>query len=137
MAEQAETQIKTPAVTFDIRKLAHFRDDGPLVQILSESGTARLVMFVFKAGQRLKEHSTSSQIFVQALRGRVTFTAVGKATKLQAGMVHQLEARIPHDVVAITDAVLLVTMTPSPASHTLEQEVFQHLTPLVTQTTGA
>jgi quercetin dioxygenase-like cupin family protein len=124
-------------IIFDVRKLARFREEGPDVQVLSDIGAARLVLFAFKTGQQLKEHTTSSQILVQVLRGRITFTAAGNSVRLQAGMVLQVEAQVPHHVVALTQAVLLVTMVPSPASHSLEREVFHHLTPLVTRTVGA
>ncbi len=123
-------------IVFDLRTLSQFKEVGPYVQVLSDIGTARIVLFAFKAGQQLQEHSTSSQILVQALRGRITFTAAGSSVEAQAGMVLQLEANAPHNVVAKTDAVMLVTMTPSPSYHSLEREVFQNLTPLVTRTTS-
>lgn len=124
-------------IVFDVRKLARFREEGPDVQVLSDIGAARLVLFAFKAGQHLKEHTTSSQLLVQVLRGRVMFTAAGNSIRLQAGMVLQVEAQVPHQLVALTQAVMLVTMIPSPAYHSLEREVFQPLTPLVTRTVGA
>ncbi|HJT57342.1 MAG TPA: hypothetical protein VJ761_12655 [Ktedonobacteraceae bacterium] len=76
-------------IVFDVRKLVRFREEGPFVQVLSDIGAARMVLFAFKAGQQLKEHTTSSQILVQALRGRMTFTAAGNSVKLQAGVVIQ------------------------------------------------
>jgi hypothetical protein len=88
-----------------------------------------MALFVFKAGQQLPEHVTSSQVLVQALRGHITFTAAGSTVEMQAGMVLQVEANVPHRVVAKSDAVMLVTMPPTPAYHSLEREVFQHLTP--------
>jgi quercetin dioxygenase-like cupin family protein len=124
-------------IVFDIRKLTRFREKGPDVQVLSDIGAARLVMFSFQAGQQLKEHTTSSQLLVQVLRGRITLTAAGNSVKLRAGMVVQVEAQVPHQVVAQTPAVLLVTMVPSPAYHSLDREVFQGLTPLVTRTVSA
>ena len=123
-------------IVFDLRTLSQFKGKEPYVQVLSDVGAARIVLFAFKAGQQLQEHSTSSQILVQALRGRITFTAAGSSVEAQAGMVLQLEANVPHSVVAKTDAVMLVTMTPSPSYHSLEREVFQNLTPLVTRTTS-
>lgn len=124
-------------IVFDLRTLTHFREEEPYVQVLSDIGTARLVLFAFKAGQQLREHCTSSQILVQALRGRLTFTAAGQSIKLQAGMVLQLEANIPHAVIAKTDAVMLLTMTPSPVNLSLGGEAFQDLPPLVTRTVSA
>lgn len=133
--EERETQAKPGnMILFNLRELARFRDEGPSVQILSDSSAARVVLFAFKAGQTLKEHRTSSQIMVQALRGRITFSANGAQVRLQAGMALQLEANVPHSVMARTDAVMLVTMTPSPLYHSLEREVFHGLTPLVTRT---
>jgi quercetin dioxygenase-like cupin family protein len=74
-------------IVFDLRTLTHFREEEPYVQVLSDIGVARLVLFAFKAGQQLREHCTSSQILVQTLRGRLTFTAVGRSIKLHVGMV--------------------------------------------------
>ena len=124
-------------IVFDLRTLSQFKEEGPYVQVLSDIGTARIVLFAFKAGQQLQEHFTSSQILVQALRGRITFTAAGSSVEAQAGMVLQLEANVPHSVVAKTDAVMLVTMTPSLSYQSLEREVFQGLAPLVTRTVSA
>lgn len=120
-------------IVFDLRQLTHFRADGPSVQILSDIGAARLMLFAFKAGQQLKEHRTSSQLLVQVLRGRITFTTPGNSETLQAGKLLQLEEDVPHSVIAITDAVMLLTMTPSPSFHGLQHEVFDTLKPLVTR----
>ena len=124
-------------IVFDLRRLTRWSEERPDVQILSDIGTARLVLFAFKTGQQLQEHRSSSQILVQALRGRVIFTAAGSSVKLHAGMVLQVEANVPHTVVAQTDAVMLLTLVPSPAAHSLEREVFAGLTPLVTRAVSA
>lgn len=130
-----ETQAAAPGslIVFDLRTLTRFQDERPYVQVLSDIGTARIVLFAFRAGQQLKEHKTSSQILVQALRGRITFTAAGSSVKLQAGTLIQLEANIPHSVTAHTDAVMLLTMTPSPAHHS-QPELFRDSRPLVART---
>ena len=120
-------------IVFDLRTLTRFQEDHPYVQVLSDTGAARVVLFAFRAGQQLKEHSTSSQILVQALRGRMTFSTASNSVKLRAGMLLQLEAGIVHSVVAQTDAVMLLTLTPSPSRHSLEQDVLQGRTPLVTR----
>jgi quercetin dioxygenase-like cupin family protein len=134
--ETGDTQAKPGnMILLNLRKLASFRDEGPGVQILSDTGAARSVLFTFKAGQTLKEHHTSSQIMVQALRGRISFSANGTQVQLQAGKILQLEASVPHSILAQTDAIVLVTMMPSPSYHSLEREVFEGLTPLVTRTT--
>ncbi|MDQ2907528.1 MAG: hypothetical protein M3Y81_28800 [Chloroflexota bacterium] len=139
MAETPTTQStevqaeQGSAILFDLHTLAHFREKGLSTQVLSDIGTARVVLFAFKAGQQLKEHQTTSQILVQVVRGDITFTTPSTSMNMQVGMLLQLEASIPHSIVAQTDAVVLVAMLPSPTYHSLEQEVFQELTPLVTR----
>lgn len=64
-------------IVFDLRALTQFREEAPYIQVLSDIGAARLVLFAFKVRQQLREHSTSSQILVRALRGLLTFTAAG------------------------------------------------------------
>jgi quercetin dioxygenase-like cupin family protein len=120
-------------ILFNIRQLTQFRADRPYVQVLSDLGAARVVLFAFQAGQQLKEHRTSSQLLVQVLRGRITFATADNSVSLQAGMVLQLEENVPHSVTAQTDAVMLLTMLPSPREHDLDvgNEAGKHLVPLV------
>jgi quercetin dioxygenase-like cupin family protein len=92
------------------------------------------VLFCFKPGQQLKKHQTSSQIMVQVLRGQILFTVAEQTVIGRAGTLLHVEANVPHSIEARTTAVVLVTMTPSPAQHSLEREVFEQLTPLVTRT---
>ena len=120
-------------ILFNIRQLTQFRADRPYIQVLSDLGAARVVLFAFQAGQQLKEHRTSSQLLVQVLRGRITFATADNNVSLQAGMVLQLEENVPHNVTAQTDAVMLLTMLPSPKEHSLEaeHEGGKHFVPLV------
>lgn len=118
-------------VALDLRALTRFQEDGPSVRVLADTGAARVVLFAFKAGQILKSHTTSSQILVQVVRGQITFTAGQHTAEGRVGTLFALEARVPHSITARTNAVVLVTMTPSPAQHSLEAEVFSGQTPIV------
>ncbi|HLZ22905.1 MAG TPA: cupin domain-containing protein [Ktedonobacterales bacterium] len=131
--EIADTTETGQLITFDLRELAHFNPDGPGVTVLADTGAARSVLFAFRAGQQLKEHQTSSQILVQVVRGRITFTAGGQAADARAGTLLLVEANAPHSITAQTDATVLVTMTPSPVHHSLQHEVFDRVLPLVTR----
>ena len=120
-------------VAFDLRTLAKFQESGPGVTVLSDTGAARTVLFAFRAGQQLKEHRTSSQILVQVLRGQIMFAAREARMKARAGTLLQLEADIPHSIEALTNAVVLLTLTPSPSRHSLERELFAGKQPLVSR----
>jgi quercetin dioxygenase-like cupin family protein len=128
-SEQAETQITKEnaagagnLIVFDVHALTRFQKDHPYIQVLSDIGAARLVLFAFRAGQQLKEHTTSSQIIVQVLEGTITFAVTGQSVQLHAGMLIQLEATIPHSITAESDAVVLLTLAPSPSQHSLNSE---------------
>ncbi|HEX4207304.1 MAG TPA: hypothetical protein VHZ51_24515 [Ktedonobacteraceae bacterium] len=132
-ALHAEVQQEVPGsmILFDLRELTHFRDDQPYIQVLSDTGAARVVLFAFKAGQQLKSYKTGSQLLVQALRGSVTLSTAGNSVKLRAGMVLQVEENVPFDVTAPNSAVVLLTMTPSPTQQSEEGEITRSLVPLV------
>lgn len=140
MAQQTAAhpdETASDLIVFDLRTLAAAKEDGPAVTVLSDIGAARVVLFTFRAGQQLKEHETSSQILVQVLRGRVHFTGSGRTIELRSGMLLQLEAHARHSLVARTDAVVLVTLVPSPSFHSLQQEVFAQQAPLVARSTDS
>ena len=115
---------------FDLQQVAKFREKAPAVQILARSGHARYILFSFKAGQELKEHTTSSQISVQTISGHLLFATQEQESELLPGQIILLEADIPHSVTAKTDSVMLLTMTPDPHHHSLEAELFDKIKPM-------
>jgi len=122
-------------IAFDLRALTQFQQNEPFVRVLSDIGTARVVLIAFEAGQYLKEHSTSSQALVQVLRGRITLTAGDASVDGAAGTLLQLEANVRHSISAKTRAVVVITMAPSPTYHSLDAEIFSKQRPLVARTT--
>ncbi|MEZ4710448.1 MAG: AraC family ligand binding domain-containing protein [Caldilineaceae bacterium] len=116
---------------FDLSQLAKFDENRPTVQILARSGHARQVLFTLRAGQGLREHSTSSQIAVQVIAGQLNFAAQGESQLLTPGQLLLLEANIPHSLLAASDTIMLLTMTPDPQRHTLAAELFDKIEPMV------
>lgn len=134
-AEGKGPEVASDFILFDMRTLTHFRAEGPAVLVLSDTGSARMVLFTFRAGQHLKDHRTSSQVLIQALRGRIMCTVAGRSVEVRAGMVLQVDAHVSHNVLAQTDAVMLLIMTPSPSSlrQDLEHDDAHGSAPLVTR----
>ena len=99
---------------FNLNQLAEFKDSGPAVQMLAQSIHFRQLLFGFRAGQELKEHTAPSQISVQVISGQLTFEVADKSYALEAGQMLLLEAAVPHGVRAQTDAVMLLVMMPDP-----------------------
>lgn len=133
MSQDEATRAAGDLIVFDLRALTHFQDAGPAVTVLADTGDARTVLFAFKAGQQLRDHRTSSQVLVQVLRGLIVFAAKGAQVRARAGMLLQLEAGVPHSLEAITNAVVLLTLTPSPARHGSQSDPTVGNAPLVSR----
>ncbi|MBX3013127.1 MAG: cupin domain-containing protein [Caldilineaceae bacterium] len=116
---------------FDLHQLAHFHADKPHIQVIARSGHARQILFAFRAGQGLREHTTSSQIAVQVISGQLCFTAAHESSTVTPGQLLLLEGDIPHSVYAESDTIMLLTMTPDPQHHSLSAELFDKIEPLV------
>ncbi|MGN7249065.1 cupin domain-containing protein [Janibacter anophelis] len=71
---------------------------------------ARVVMFRFAAGQVLAEHTAAFPILVQCLEGEVEFVTGEQSVTLTRGAVANLDARVPHEVRGVTDAVFQLVM---------------------------
>lgn len=116
---------------FDLMQVAQFDDAKPNVQLIAQSGHARQILFSFRAGQGLREHTTSSQIAVQVIVGTLTFTARGESRRVTPGQLVLLEAAVPHSVLAESDSVMLLTLTPNPQHHSLAAELFDRIEAMV------
>lgn len=117
--------------SFDLTQVAQFDDAKPNVQLIAQSGHARQILFSFRAGQALREHTTSSQIAMQVIVGTLTFTARGASRCVTPGQLVLLEAAVPHSVLAESDSVMLLTLTPNPHHHSLAAELFDRIEAMV------
>ena len=70
----------------------------------------RVVLVSMKAGAHWTEHSTPGRITVQPLTGQIRMRWHGEETILASGRLFALASNVPHDVLAETDAVFLLTV---------------------------
>ena len=62
------------------------------------------------AGKAIQTHTSAGITVAQCLEGEVDVTALGKTERLRPGQMLYLADEEPHSLLAITDAVLLVTL---------------------------
>lgn len=74
-----------------------------------EAGTS-VVMMAMEAGDAIKEHSAKSPVSIQLLRGHVALNAGGQALELRPGQLAFLQPDIRHDVQALEQSVILLTL---------------------------
>lgn len=140
MAQTGEMGVTggTNFVLFDFRALTAFDERKPHVVTLSDTGTARLLLVMFRPGQSLPPQRLASEVSIQALRGRLRLSvgsteSAESATELRAGRLAQVEAETPYRLDAVSEAVALLCLTPSPGEDALGPDLRGPSGPLVTR----
>ena len=91
---------------------AHGRDSVTLVRDASFD----LVLVALAQGGSLPEHRAPGAISVLVLNGRIAFTAHGERRELGTHDLITLPVRVPHEVEALEESAILITIT-APVVH--------------------
>jgi quercetin dioxygenase-like cupin family protein len=78
--------------------------------LLLKSEDLRILLIGMEAGGRLEEHHNDGRISIHVLEGAVKMHVQHQAQQFSAGQILALDRSIPHDVAAIEDSVLLLTI---------------------------
>jgi quercetin dioxygenase-like cupin family protein len=70
----------------------------------------RVVMMVLRAGARIQAHKTDHRISLQGLTGHVHLNLPDRGVDLPSGGLVVLDKGIPHDVVAVEDSTVLLSI---------------------------
>ncbi len=97
----------------EVRALAHepeWVEQGHNAKTLVKSPDVRVVLIALKAGCGMRKHKTDQCLTLHALEGRLAVRVPGQALDIPAGTMIALGQTVVHDVVAIEDSVLLLTL---------------------------
>jgi quercetin dioxygenase-like cupin family protein len=87
-----------------------FAPNGIVSRTLLNTGTVRLVLFGFDAGQELTEHTSPHHAVIQILSGTCEFSLAGQPRSLAAGDVLYMAPGLPHAVKATERFSMLLTL---------------------------
>lgn len=135
-ADTADT-AGTDFVLFDLRALTRFDLLQPRVVTLAETGTSRLLLVAMRRGQALPPQAAPSEASIQALRGRLRLSVGAGSAELVMGQLAQVEAGATFALRALSDAVALVSLSPSPGEAALSPALRGAAAPLVTRAPDA
>ncbi|MBM7051918.1 MULTISPECIES: cupin domain-containing protein [unclassified Rothia (in: high G+C Gram-positive bacteria)] len=82
----------------------------PHAQKVLDADGGNLVVLQFAAGQLWREHHSVHPIIVQVLAGKVLFRVRGEELELVPGKPLHLSATLLHEVEAVEDSTVMVTM---------------------------
>lgn len=88
---------------------------GRSARTLLKSGALRVILVVLAPGAEIAEHQAEGPITVQALEGRIRFTAGGKVYDIGPGELLSAEPGIRHCVASAEGAALLLTIVKAEA----------------------
>jgi quercetin dioxygenase-like cupin family protein len=83
---------------------------GHNARTLAKYDDLRVVLIALRAKARMPEHKTDGRISVHVLSGHVQVKAAGRTFSLRPGGLLALDQGIPHDVEAMEDSALLLTI---------------------------
>jgi quercetin dioxygenase-like cupin family protein len=70
----------------------------------------RVVLMALRPHSRVPTHKTEGRISLQTIRGQIQVHAAGRTFDLPAGSLLALDGGLPHDVAALDESVLLLTI---------------------------
>lgn len=84
---------------------------GHFAKTLFKKQDLRIVLILMENAAKIKEHHADGTLSVQVLTGEIRFTAQGKPYDLKSGGLLTLAASIKHEVEALKDSALLLTIS--------------------------
>ena len=94
-----------------LRQGQPWRASGHNAKTLVKYPDLRIVLIALKRGARLGEHATKGRISIQTLDGHVRLKLTDQVVDLPAGYLLGLDRLRPHDLEALEDSAVLLTIS--------------------------
>jgi quercetin dioxygenase-like cupin family protein len=109
--------INAPIVPINIPEFLRQMKEEPAWQnsdrnamTVFKSDEMRIVLIALHKAAVIKEHSANGTISVQVLDGEINFDTDEKTYHLNKGEIITLHRKLPHEVAAVKESVLLLTV---------------------------
>ncbi len=94
----------------EMRREDTYVRDGHTARTLVREADLRIVLIVMRAGATMKEHQVAETASVHALSGHVRLRLPDRAVELSTGRLLVLEPGLRHNVEALEESTLLLTL---------------------------
>ena len=78
--------------------------------MLLKSADLRILLIAMESGARMEEHHSDGRISIQVLEGSVRMSVQQQVKEVSAGQLLAMDRSIMHDIGALEDTVLLLTI---------------------------
>ncbi len=90
-----------------------YNEEKVAVSLLLETDFSKEIRIVFKKNQVMKDHKAPYPIVVQVLKGNIDFGVNNEVKSLNSGDIISLEAKVIHNLTALEDSVVRLTLSKS------------------------
>lgn len=90
-----------------------YNEEKVAVSLLLETDFPKEIRIVFKKNQVMKDHKAPYPIVVQVLKGNIDFGVNNEVKRLNSGDMISLEAKVIHNLTALEDSVVRLTLSKS------------------------
>ncbi len=110
------SSMAEPLMEFDLEAEAHRLkaettwSTGHNARTLIKQADFRVVLIAIQRDARIPEHQTEGRLSVHVIAGHIQIRAAGRTFSLRAGGLLALDPAIRHDVTAIEESAILLTI---------------------------
>lgn len=97
-----------------------FHESKPVVTVLFETSFTKEIRIAMKASTEMKKHQTSFPIVVEIVEGNIVFGVQNEKMNIGKGDLIALESSIPHDLKALKDSIIRLTLTKNDQSERVQ-----------------
>lgn len=108
--------MKTASLTKNIE----YNESRPVIQVLLDTETGKEIRIVFKKDQVMNKHHTPFPIVVEIFEGSIDFGVNGDHHTLIKGDLIALEGKIPHDLTALEDSIVRLSLNKADTAKRVE-----------------
>lgn len=109
--------------TASILDQIEYNENRPVVSVLLQSTAGKEMRIVFRKGQQLKQHKVGFPIVIHVVEGNIDLGAGSERGEFTAGSLVALEANVLHDLIAVQDSIVRLSISVNDTAGRIERLV--------------
>lgn len=97
--------------TSSLLKNNEFKADKPAISVLMQTETTKEIKILMRKGQTMKKHQAPFPIVIEIFDGSIDFGVENQVLKLNKGDIISLKSSVPHDLFAIEDSIVRLSLS--------------------------
>ena len=100
-----------------------FNKERVVSKVIIETPFSKEIRILLGKNQFMKEHKAPFPIIIHILSGEIDFGLAGEVHALKKGDILSLEANVPHNLKALQDSVVRLSLSKSDKSERIEKVI--------------